>query len=63
VRFVQVRHPKVGTTVVPETRVPFLADGWALVEDVPEDVDPTDPDLNAPPVKRAPRARKSRKES
>lgn len=62
-RFVTVKHPKLGTTVVPETRVPHLADGWTVVDKLPEDTDPTDPTLSAPPVKRASRARKPRKES
>jgi hypothetical protein len=53
VRFVTVKHPKLGTTSVPESRVPHLSDGWSVVE-------PASP---APPVKRASRARKPRKES
>lgn len=39
-RFVLIRHPALGVTSVPESRVPHLAKGWELVEQTP-DVDPT----------------------
>lgn len=32
-QFVQVQHPNLGTTFVPETRIPHLSDGWSVVED------------------------------
>lgn len=31
-KFVEVEHPKLGRTHVPESRVDHLGDGWAVVE-------------------------------
>lgn len=69
-RFVKISHPKLGTSVVPESRIKHLSDGWKVVEDIPAGTDPTDKRLaTSPPrrrsraskttTKRAPRARKS----
>lgn len=55
-RFVTIRHSKFGTTTVPESRVPHLADGWSVVTDEPVK-------STAKPKKRASRARTTRKES
>jgi hypothetical protein len=51
VKFVEIRHPKLGTTTVPESRVPHLSEGWKVIDDQP----------TPEPVKRAPRARASRR--
>lgn len=32
-KFVEVEHSKLGRTFVPESRVPHLPDGWAVVVD------------------------------
>jgi len=65
-KFVTIRHPDLGVTTVPESRVPFLSKGWEVVEAEPD----TDPAVDDAPVyepvqptKRASRARKSPKES
>ena len=32
-QFVEVEHKQLGRTFVPESRVPHMSDGWAVVED------------------------------
>lgn len=32
-KFVEVEHKQLGRTFVPESRVPHLSDGWAVVTD------------------------------
>lgn len=56
-KFVQIEHPQFGTTTVAEARVPYLSEGWKVVDGAA-----TPAERPAKPAKRttrAPRARKS----
>ena len=35
-KFIEVHHPAIGTTTVPETAVEHLGEGWTVTGEVPE---------------------------
>lgn len=57
-RFVEIEHPDLGRTRVPESRVPHLSPGWTVVQPT---VQPTEQPAEPVPAEQTTRARRARK--